>query len=172
MATPCLSCSRDPVCHVSTVYLGLGSNLGDRRKEIESALALIVGRVGVIHAVSRFYETQPWGYDSREQYLNVATKVETALKPTELLLVTQTIESDIGRHHKTINGEYLDRPIDIDILIYDDLILQTPTLTIPHPLMHQRAFVLQPLAEIAPHVIHPVLQKTIAFLNSSEFVIR
>ena len=147
-------------------YLGLGSNLGHKRRNIESALALISERVGEIRTLSDFYETHPWGYKSKETYLNIAIAVETELKPAELLISTQAIERDTGRKNKTINGEYRDRTIDIDILLYDDLILQSTTLTIPHPLMHRRTFVLQPLAEIAPHVIHPVLGKSIEELYS------
>ena len=144
-----------------TVYLCLGSNLGDKQTFIKTALTLITERAGAILALSGFYETQPWGYDSTKTYQNVAVAVQTDLEPANLLATTQAIERDIGRRQKTINGEYHDRVIDIDILLYDDLILQTPTLTIPHPLMHQRPFVLQPLSEIAPHIFHPILQKTI-----------
>jgi 2-amino-4-hydroxy-6-hydroxymethyldihydropteridine diphosphokinase len=151
---------------MSSVYLSLGSNLGDKRKNIESALAQISERVGVIRALSGFHETQPWGYDSKETYLNVAIAVATELNPAELLEITQAIERDLGRCHKTINGEYQDRTIDIDLLLYDNLILNTENLTIPHPLMHQRAFVLQPLTEIAPHIIHPVIGKSITELNN------
>jgi len=149
---------------LSTVYLGLGSNLGDKQMFIKKALALITERVGVILALSGIYETEPWGYDSPEMYQNVATVIRTDLEPATLLTVIQAIEREIGRNHKTTNGQYHDRVIDIDILLYDDLILQTATLTIPHPLMHRRVFVLQPLSEIAPHIIHPVLKKSIAAL--------
>jgi len=146
------------------IFLGLGSNLGDRRRNIESALALIAEKVGTIRALSGCHETQPWGYDSKEYFLNMAIEVETELNPEELLTVTQAIERELGRYQKTVNGKYRDREIDIDILLYDDLILQSPALTIPHPLMHQRPFVLQPLAEIAPHLIHPVFKRTISDL--------
>lgn len=144
--------------------MGLGSNLGDRRKNMKDALARISDRVGVLRAVSGFYETQPWGFDSHELFLNVAVEVGTRLSPAELLEATQAIERDSGRQDKTINGEYRDRTMDIDILLYDDQVIHTPSLTIPHPLMHQRAFVLQPLAEIAPHAIHPVIGQSIAEL--------
>ena len=145
-----------------TVYLGLGSNLGDKRKNIEKALALLSERVGEILALSDFYKTEPWGYDSSESFINAAVKLETTLLPKELLSVTQEIERLSGRDKKTACGVYHDRIIDIDILLYDALILQTPDLTIPHSLMHKRMFVLQPLCEIAPDVLHPVSGKTIA----------
>jgi 2-amino-4-hydroxy-6-hydroxymethyldihydropteridine diphosphokinase len=145
-------------------YLGLGSNLGDKEGNIKKALALISERAGGILALSSFYETEPWGYSSSERYLNTAVGVETKLSPEELLHTTQEIERETGRKTKTVDGKYGDRLIDIDILLYDDLIIQTPALIIPHPLMCQRAFVLQPLSEIAPKVIHPVFGKTIAEL--------
>ena len=138
------------------VYLGLGSNLGDKRKNIEKAVTLINERAGEILALSGFYETKPWGYDSSETYINAAVKIDTYLQPEELLLVTQNIEQEVGRREKTVDGKYRDRVIDIDILLYDDLTLQTKKLTIPHPLMYQRDFVLKPLSEIAPDdMIHP-----------------
>ena len=132
------------------VYLGLGSNLGDKHKNIEKAVTLISERVGEILALSGFHETEPWGYVSTETYINAAVKVDTGLQPEELLHITQGIEREMGRIEKTTGGEYRDRVIDIDILLYDDLTLQTATLTIPHPLMYQREFVMKPLSEIAP----------------------
>ena len=146
------------------VYLGLGSNLGDKKKNIEKALMLISERVGDVLALSGFYNTHPWGYDSSELYINAVAKVCTDLTPEELLNVTQQIEKDVGRTAKTLNGVYNDRIIDIDILLYDNIIIQTPTLTIPHPLLHQREFVMTPLSEIAPDILHPVFGKTIAKL--------
>ena len=141
---------------MSVIYLGLGSNLGDRHENIKRALSLISERVGEILALSSFYETEPWGYDSPNSYINAAVKVETQLPPEELLSITQEIERETGRNKKTSCGEYHDRTIDIDILLYDDLKIQTPELTIPHPLMHQRQFVLQPLSEIVPNIVHHV----------------
>lgn len=149
---------------MSLTYLSLGSNLGDKRGNIEKALALITERVGDVLALSDFYETQSWGYVSQNRYMNAVVGVETTLKPEELLFVTQEIERKTGRTQKTVGGAYHDRLIDIDILLYDNLILQTPQLTIPHPLMHQRKFVLQPLSQIAPVLMHPVFGKTIAEL--------
>ncbi|MDR1115322.1 MAG: 2-amino-4-hydroxy-6-hydroxymethyldihydropteridine diphosphokinase [Tannerella sp.] len=152
---------------MSQVFLGLGSNLGNRQENMEKALALIAGRVGDILTLSGFYETSSWGYKSTETYLNVVAKVEIGLSPSGLLAATQAIEREIGRKEKTINGEYHDRVIDIDILLYGDLITRTPELTIPHPLMLQRQFVMRPLSEIAPDVHHPVLGKTMEELYRS-----
>ena len=135
------------------VYLGLGSNLGDRHENIKKVLLLISERVGEILALSSFYETEPWGYTSQYSYLNAAVKLETQLSPEELLSVTQDIEREAGRVEKTSCNEYHDRTMDIDILLYDNLKIQTSELTIPHPLIHKRWFVLQPLSEIAPEVI-------------------
>jgi 2-amino-4-hydroxy-6-hydroxymethyldihydropteridine diphosphokinase len=148
---------------LSSVFLGLGSNLGNRRENMEKALALIAGKVGVVLSLSGFYETPPWGYESAKTYLNAVARIETGLSPFETLSSLQMIEKEIGRTEKTINGgEYHDRIIDIDILLYDHLILQTPELTVPHPLMLRRQFVMQPLSEIAPDLIHPVTGETMA----------
>jgi 2-amino-4-hydroxy-6-hydroxymethyldihydropteridine diphosphokinase len=127
---------------------------------MEKALALIVDRVGDVLALSGFYETPPWGYESAETYLNAVARVETGLSPAGLLSAIRTIEKESGRTEKTVNGVYRDRIIDIDILLYDHLIMQTPELTIPHPQMLRRQFVMQPLSEIAPDAIHPVSGRT------------
>jgi len=139
------------------VYLGLGSNLGDREAVLLQAIKLIDERVGQVLRHSSFIETEPWGFESTNRFLNAAVCCETALTPREVLQVTQQIERDLGkrkRHatkrQKEIN--YHDRPIDIDILLYDDLIVDEPDLKIPHPLMYQREFVMRPLNEIRdPH---------------------
>ena len=139
------------------VYLGLGSNLGDREAVLLQAIKLIDERVGQVLRHSSFIETEPWGFESTNRFLNAAVCCETTLTPREVLQVTQQIERDLGkrkRHatkrQKEIN--YQDRPIDIDILLYDDLIVDEPDLKIPHPLMHQREFVMRPLNEIRePH---------------------
>ena len=149
---------------MSRVFLGLGSNLGDKREYINNALVFIEKRVGEIIALSDFYESQPWGYESSETYINAVAEISTGMEPNELLLVTQEIEREMGRKNKTTNGEYHDRIIDIDILLYDDLIIQTTELTIPHPCMHKREFVLKPLSEIAPKVVYPITGKTISEL--------
>ena len=151
------------------LYLGLGSNLGDKRHHLLQAVALISEQVGRIVCLSRFYETQPWGYVSNNTYLNAALGVETSLSPLEVLSITQNIERELGRQKKSMNREYFDRPIDIDLLLMDDLVIDSDALTLPHPLMHERLFVLEPMVEIAPTIIHPVLQKTICELYNVLF---
>ena len=143
------------------LYLGLGSNLGDKRNNLLQAVALISERVGRVVCLSRFYETQPWGYASNNTYLNADLGVETSLSPLEVLSITQNIERELGRQKKSMNREYFDRPIDIDLLLMDDLVIDSDALILPHPLMHERQFVMEPLLEIAPMVVHPILGKTI-----------
>lgn len=148
---------------MAIAYLALGTNIGNRRRNMITAAALLAERVGDVLALSGFYETEPWGFQSDNTFLNGALQLETGLPPLELLKATQEIELEMGRTQKS-NGAYHDRIIDIDILLYDDLILQTPELTLPHPLMHERQFVMEPLAEIAPNVIHPVFKKPVVSL--------
>lgn len=137
-----------------TVYLSLGSNLGNRRQMLFGAIEKINEKVGNVVRQSSFYETKPWGFESENLFLNAAVKVTTKLSSTELLEVTQQIEREMGRRKKTtLNSQlstpnYSDRPIDIDILLYDDLHVDLPELKIPHPLMQERDFVLVPLREI------------------------
>jgi 2-amino-4-hydroxy-6-hydroxymethyldihydropteridine diphosphokinase len=137
-----------------TVYLGLGSNLGNRRQLLLDAIEKINKKVGNVVRQSSFYETKPWGFESENLFLNAAVKVTTKLSPTELLEVTQQIEREMGRKKKTTYNfrqqtpNYSDRPIDIDILLYDNLHVDLPELKIPHPLMQERDFVLVPLREI------------------------
>ena len=149
---------------MAIVFLGLGANLGNRRNQLLSAIKHLTEKAGNIPVFSDFYETTPWGYLSSHPYLNAAIQLETSLSPYELLTVTQQIERELGRTTKSKGRHYTDRSIDIDILLYDELILQTPDLILPHPLMHARLFVLQPLAEIASNLLHPVFNKTIAEL--------
>lgn len=145
---------------MAEVYLGLGTNLGDKESNLNTAMEEIRKRVGEIASLSAFYATEPWGFDSQNSFLNAVCKVYTALSPTEVLTITQAIEKDLGRMSKSVGGQYSDRPIDIDILLYDNLIIDTPQLSIPHPLMHKRLFAMEPLAEIAPELVHPVLHLT------------
>ena len=141
------------------VYLALGSNLGDRNAYLERAISLINERVGEVLRRSSFIETEPWGFESRHRFLNGVILCATQLSPRELLKATQQIERELGKTRKhatvrqlsTLNSQlstYKDRPIDIDILLYDDLTVDEPDLKIPHPLMHQRDFVMIPLNEI------------------------
>ena len=148
---------------MAIAYLALGTNIGNRRRNMITAAALLAERVGDVLALSGFYETEPWGFQSENTFLNAALQLDTSLSPLELLKATQEIEIEMGRTQKS-NGAYHDRIIDIDILLYDDLVLQTPELTLPHPLMHERLFVMEPLAEIAPNVIHPVFKKPVISL--------
>ena len=141
------------------VYFGLGTNLGDKEQNLRLAVQHIEERIGKVVSLSAFYATAPWGFASDNAFLNAVVCVETSLPPLEILSVTQSIEKEMGRTHKSVNGVYSDRVIDIDLLLYDDLILDTPTLKLPHPLMQERRFVMEPLAEIAPDVMHPVLGK-------------
>lgn len=131
-----------------TAYLSLGTNLGDKEHNLLSAISEIRRRIGPVKAQSAFLATRPWGFESPHTFLNAAICIETALSPLDLLHQTQQIERDMGRKHKSVNGQYHDRIIDIDILLYDDLHIATPELTIPHPHMHERDFVLIPLKEI------------------------
>ena len=129
-------------------YLSLGTNLGDKRKNIAEAIKNIGELVGDVVRQSALYETEPWGFRSDNRFVNAAVCVDTQLSPRRLLEVTQRIEREMGRTLKSDGGEYHDRIIDIDILLYGDLHIDEPDLKIPHPLMHERHFVMTPLNEI------------------------
>ena len=139
------------------LFLGLGSNLGDRAENIRKAVLLIQERVGEVVRQSSLIETEPWGYESSNKFLNAVILCETTLTPRQVLRATQKIERELGRKKKTTllshlspltSHLYSDRPIDIDILLYDDLTVNEPDLKIPHPLMHERDCVMIPLNEI------------------------
>ena len=129
-------------------YLSLGTNLGDKRKNIAEAIKNIGELVGDVVRQSALYETEPWGFRSDNRFVNAAVCVDTQLSPRRLLEVTQRIEREMGRTLKSDGGEYHDRIIDIDILLYGDLHIDEPDLKIPHPLMHERDFVMTPVNEI------------------------
>ena len=129
-------------------YLSLGSNLGDRHATMRRAIDMLNAEAGTVDRQSSPIETEPWGFESPNRFLNMCVRLTTTLTPEQLLLATQAIERQLGRTMKSDSGQYHDRPIDIDILTYDDLHIATPTLTIPHPLMHERDFVMIPLREI------------------------
>ncbi len=140
-----------------TVYLSLGSNLGDKEKNIYTAVEKIKEKIGPVERQSSLLVTEPWGFESGNCFVNCCVCLHTTLTPKRLLCATQRIEREMGRTHKSSfvkNGkphvEYHDRIIDIDILLYDDLTVDTPTLKIPHPLMRERDFVMIPLREIMP----------------------
>lgn len=139
------------------VYLALGTNLGDRLANLRSAIAALPPQM-TLKARSSIYETPPWGYTEQEAFLNQIVRVETYLKPEPLLKHLKRLEVALGRVQSLPNGPRL---IDIDILFYDDLIMDTPALVIPHPRLHERGFVLVPLNDIASELVHPVLKKTV-----------
>lgn len=143
-----------------TVYLALGANLGSRRNSMREALQSLAPQVKIL-AQSRLYETAPAYVLDQPIFLNMVIRAHTALPPAELLAYLKQLENKIGRA-KTIR--YGPREIDLDIIFYNDVILETPALKIPHPRMHERGFVLRPLADIAPDLRHPVLKKTISQL--------
>lgn len=149
---------------VHKVYLGLGSNQGDRPQNLNRAITLIANRVGPITDQSDLFVTEPVGFKSTHLFNNMVIGLETSLTANEVLKTTQKIEKELGRKKKSVNGIYHDRLIDIDILLYDDETIQTSSLTIPHPRMKERRFVLEPMAQIAPHLIIPNETKTIAEL--------
>lgn len=145
---------------MSQVYLSLGSNMGHREAILLQTIAQIEEQIGTVLSQSALYDTEPWGFQSPHRFLNAALCCQTTLTPLQVLDATQHIERQLGRLHKSHDGHYQDRPIDIDILLYDDLILHTPRLIVPHPLMHLRTFVLEPLCQIAPQLVHPQLGLT------------
>lgn len=143
------------------LYLSLGSNLGDRRANLSAAVRLIGERIGKVTEKSGIIETEPWGFVSDNPFLNQAIAVETDMESIDILTETQAIERELGRRKKTDGGHYSDRCIDIDLLLYNDRMIRDGRLQLPHPLMHLRRFVLEPLAEIAPDAIHPGLKKSV-----------
>lgn len=143
------------------VYLSLGSNIGDREEVLKNAISCIKITIGETVAVSSLYETIPFEFESNNYFLNIACQIQTILSPLELLEKTQDIERKLGRKTKSQNRNYSDRLIDIDVLFYDNLIYEHPLLLIPHPRIHERSFVLDPLSEIASEYVHPLLNKSI-----------
>ncbi len=130
------------------VYLGLGSNIGNRKRNMREVVQYMESMIGTVTCQSALYETEPWGFESPNLFINMCVCVETPLAPRQLLEATQEIEKRMGRVGKSVNHEYQDRIIDIDILIYDDITVDEPDLKIPHPLMKERNFVMTPLNEI------------------------
>ncbi len=151
---------------MAKLYLALGSNQGDRKALLDAARAACDASLGRVTGCSDYIETAPWGFSSPHPFLNAVLELETELSPIDILERTQEIERQLGRQTKSSAAGYQDRPIDLDLLLYDDLVLETPRLTLPHPLMHLRDFVLEPLQQLAPTLRHPVLGLSIAELYS------
>ena len=146
-----------------TAYLALGSNLGDKEANLRRALELLQQRGVEVVKTSSFICTEPYGVTDQPQFLNGVCEVRTSLEPLELLQTLLEIEQEMGRVRLRHWGE---RNIDLDLLLYEDVVMDTPELILPHPDMQNRDFVLLPLAEIAPELVHPILQKSIEELSN------
>jgi 2-amino-4-hydroxy-6-hydroxymethyldihydropteridine diphosphokinase len=146
----------------ASIFLSLGSNLGDRVANLQHAIEELAPQVSLV-AQSPIYETEPWGYSDQPLFLNQVIKASTELEPFDLLAFLKTTEVKLGRVETFRFGPRL---IDLDILLYNELVLATPTLTIPHTRMAERAFIIIPLADIAPDLIHPLVRKTIQQLKA------
>lgn len=146
------------------VYLSLGSNLGDREANLRTAIEKL-GKVGTVAAVSSFYETEPVGVTAQPWFLNCAVKLDTEKMPRQLIAAILSIEQSMGRQRKP--QQKAPRTIDIDILLFGSSIIEIPSLTIPHPRLHERHFVLEPLAEIAPDARHPIFKRSIRELRDA-----
>ena len=162
----------DPV-HKAFAYFSLGGNLGDRRGNLVEAQRMIAEQIGAVERASKIYESSPWGFTSDHPFYNCCLLIRTVLTPPDLMRKALQVEKDMGR--VSIKSGYADRIIDIDLLIYDNLVLKQPGLVLPHPRMEMRKFVLVPLAEIAPGLIHPVSGLTMIELldrceDSSEII--
>ncbi|MCK4591782.1 MAG: 2-amino-4-hydroxy-6-hydroxymethyldihydropteridine diphosphokinase [Candidatus Latescibacteria bacterium] len=145
---------------MTTIYIGLGSNLDDREAFINQAVEKLSQKIQIL-SVSSLYETAPLGVTQQPPFLNAVLKANTSFSPRELLNFTQLIEKRLGRKR---TQPWSPRTVDLDLLFYDDLVLEEPNLIIPHPRLHQRAFVLIPLCEIEPLLLHPVLKKPVCLL--------
>jgi len=150
---------------MNIVFLGIGTNLGNREGNLDEAISKIQEFIGTVVKSSSVYETEPWGFQTENEFLNMAVKAETPLTPSGLLGRILMIEALLGR----VRGEkqFTSRLIDIDILLYEDLVIDEKSLRIPHPHLHERKFVLVPLCEIEPGLVHPVFNKTLASLLES-----
>lgn len=151
------------------IFLGLGTNKGHKHQNIERAIEELSLVFGNPISTAPFMETKPWGYESPNDFLNTVVAFETSMSPLDSLEATEKIERRMGRTTKSDKNGYCDRIIDIDILFYDNLTLKTERLTIPHPLLHKREFVLQPLCAIAPKLVHPIFNKDIETLTKEVF---
>ncbi len=151
---------------MAIVYLSLGSNSGDRIGFVQQATSLLGAAEGItLIRTSAFYETEPWGMESENWFVNAVVEIKTTLSPRDLLKECQRIELQLGRKHDCLNKGYADRTIDIDILFYNKDIINEEDLVIPHKYLHLRAFTLVPLLELIPNFEHPVLHKSISELH-------
>lgn len=139
-------------------FILLGSNMGNREELLNEAIVMIESRCGKVVLKSSLYESEPWGFETENLFLNQAIAIEPVLSPHDLLKELLTIEAELGRKRKENHIGYESRPIDLDIIYYDDLINNDEDLILPHPRLHQRRFVLTPLCEIAPDFVHPVFK--------------
>lgn len=146
---------------MAVIYLGIGSNLGDKSTNCRQSVGLLRSKGILVTKESAPYETEPWGLKDQPGFINMAVEAKTDLQPLELLGALKEIEREMGREAGVRWGP---RVIDLDILLYEDMVLSTEALTIPHPHLHEREFALEPLAEIAPTVMHPLMSKNIATL--------
>ena len=148
---------------MSECFLLLGTNLGNRKLNLQKSLKALENKAGTISHISAVYETEPWGFEAETAFLNMAIRMKTAFSPLELLRVAKEIEQQMGRTETTGNG-YTSRPMDIDILFFNNEVINVENLTIPHPLLAERKFALLPLFEICPEYVHPILGITVSEL--------
>lgn len=146
------------------VFLALGSNLGNRVENMQSAVENIADQIGSIQSIAPLYETEPWGFDSDNWFVNTVIELETVLTPKDILNKCMNIETELGRKRAGTTTGYSSRVIDIDILFYGDQIIDLPKLIIPHKHLQDRKFVLTPLNDIAPDFIHPIIKQPIKVL--------
>lgn len=147
---------------MAVIYIGIGSNIGDRQANCESAMERLKSRGIIIKKASSLYEIEPWGLKEQPKFINMVIEAVAGLSPEDLLIVLKDIEKEMGRQEIIKWGP---RIIDLDILFYDDAVIHMEHLQIPHPLLHKRDFVLSPLCEIAPEKMHPILKKPIRQLK-------
>ena len=143
-----------------SVFVLLGSNLGDREHLVNQACKMMGERCGEIVSKSHLYESEPWGFEAEQWFLNQVVVINTQLSPDELMQTLLEIEKELGRDRNTHQNGYVSRPMDLDILYFGNQIVDTQMVTVPHPRLHQRRFTLLPLCDVAPDYVHPIMNKT------------